>query len=475
MKQPAPDQMPPPVTGTRQASRHKLTRVTFQTSRELDFFSEKELAAQTGHPRAEWPAVVVKELVDNGLDACEEHDIAPRIVIAANAGGITVADNGPGLPESALEGIVDFTKRASSREAYCSPTRGAQGNALKTLLGMPYVLAAESGRLAVSTGRSLFSITCHVDQVSQQIRVTLKKTKVGRRSKNRISYKSGTSVRVEWGRQTDEDGSIQWPFGRCLDTHLRQIEDIARGYSLFNPHSTIIVDWFGNRVEYSATDTSWRKWTPNQPTSPHWYDDPRFERLVGAYITHDRASNKDRTIADFIAEFDGLSGNVKRAAVLEAANLKRAHLSDLANSGGLKLKLIRKLLSAMKAHTAPVTEKRLGQIGRMHITQRLTEFGCKPESIRYKATKGCTEGIPFVMEAAFGAVNDEETRQIHTGVNWSPGIKNPFRSFGTGDGLEAVLSQKYASSMEPIVFTLHVANPCISYTDRGKSAIVIPE
>ena len=33
----------------------KLTRTTFHTSREMDFFSAKELVTQTGHSLGEWP------------------------------------------------------------------------------------------------------------------------------------------------------------------------------------------------------------------------------------------------------------------------------------------------------------------------------------------------------------------------------------------------------------------------------------
>jgi hypothetical protein len=60
----------------------KLGRTTFFTSREMDFFNEKELVTQTGHPKAEWPQVIIKELIDNSLDACEEADdaqVAPTI------------------------------------------------------------------------------------------------------------------------------------------------------------------------------------------------------------------------------------------------------------------------------------------------------------------------------------------------------------------------------------------------------------
>ncbi len=45
-----------------------LNRTTFRTSREMDFFSEKELVAQTGHPMQEWPCVILKELMDQRFE-----------------------------------------------------------------------------------------------------------------------------------------------------------------------------------------------------------------------------------------------------------------------------------------------------------------------------------------------------------------------------------------------------------------------
>ena len=57
-----------------------LERTTFRTSRLLEFCSRKELIAQTGHEPDAWPLVVLKELVDNALDACEEAGIAYELV-----------------------------------------------------------------------------------------------------------------------------------------------------------------------------------------------------------------------------------------------------------------------------------------------------------------------------------------------------------------------------------------------------------
>src|SRR5262245_13727254 len=89
-----------------------LRRTTFRTSREMDFFSEKELVTQTGHQVDEWHLVIAKELIDNSLDACEDAEVAPVIDVTADAAGITVRDNGPGLPEATLQGAMDFTIRA---------------------------------------------------------------------------------------------------------------------------------------------------------------------------------------------------------------------------------------------------------------------------------------------------------------------------------------------------------------------------
>jgi signal transduction histidine kinase len=82
-----------------------LIRPVFTTSRLLEFCSVKELTAQTGHGPDEWRLVIVKELVDNALDACEEHGIAPEITIGIEADSLTVVDNGPGLQAEAITKI----------------------------------------------------------------------------------------------------------------------------------------------------------------------------------------------------------------------------------------------------------------------------------------------------------------------------------------------------------------------------------
>jgi hypothetical protein len=128
----------------------KLTRVAFKVSRLMEFCTRRELQNQTGHSAYDWALVVLKELMDNALDACEEVEVAPEISIDVKDGSITIRDNAGGIDPATIESILDYTIRVSSREAYCSPTRGAQGNALKSILAMAFVPDAISSG-AIST------------------------------------------------------------------------------------------------------------------------------------------------------------------------------------------------------------------------------------------------------------------------------------------------------------------------------------
>src|SRR5262245_9201691 len=96
---------PTPVATANGNGRHAgatLERTTFETSRLLEFFTEKELTMQIGHPEREWPKALVKELIDNGLDASEAAGVSPEVSVTVTDDGFEVKDNGPGLKESTL-------------------------------------------------------------------------------------------------------------------------------------------------------------------------------------------------------------------------------------------------------------------------------------------------------------------------------------------------------------------------------------
>ena len=71
-------------------------------------------------------------------------------------------------------------------------------------------------------------------------------------------------------------------------------------------------------------------------------------------------------------------------------------------------------------------------------------------------------------------VPERQHAPLVCGVNWSPGIINPFRELGRfGQSLDTILSQQRVDRDEPVILVLHMACPRVEYTDRGKSAAVV--
>jgi hypothetical protein len=84
-----------------------------------------------GKRRERFGDVIVKELIDNALDACEAAGVAPEIQIGGDDSHVWVADNGPGVRPEIIERVLDFNVLVSDKAAYRSPTRGQQGQRLE--------------------------------------------------------------------------------------------------------------------------------------------------------------------------------------------------------------------------------------------------------------------------------------------------------------------------------------------------------
>jgi DNA topoisomerase VI subunit B len=452
----------------------KLTRVAFRVSRLMEFCTPRELQNQTGHSVYEWPLVVLKELMDNALDACEEAEVAPTISVTVKPGSITIRDNGGGIETETIKSILDYSIRVSSREAYVSPTRGAQGNALKTILAMGYVLdrkgreddAEAAGLTLIETRGIKHRIKFCVDHVNNEPKISHTTTA------SRIAV--GTKVTIKWPQYGIE----------LLDDRHHSFKQLVESYSWFNPHLTLRGEWHGEEfVNVKATNPAWTKWGPRNPTSPHWYDEMRLQRYLAAHVARDRDLGRHRTVREFIAEFRGLSGSAVQRKVLEEVGCSHQSLAQFfgiekVNRGG-----IAKLLASMRKHSKPVAPKHLGVIGAEHLKQRFLAAGGNADTFKYQQRKGMTDdGIPYVIEFAFGlhqsglGQSQGAIRKIVTGANWSVAINNPFRSFGsTGEGLENTLAQVRANAREPVVCALHLASAYIQYADRGKSSIILTD
>ena len=437
----------------------RLARVAFTTSRLAEFCGEKELTAQTGHAPEEWPLVIAKELVDNALDACEEGEIAPEISIAVSTerGEIVIADNGPGLPIETLGDVLDYTVRTSSREAYVSPSRGQQGNALKCVIAMPFALDGGRGVTVVEAKGQAHRIVFEMDPVRREPRVL--------REIAPSNVQNGTRITVHWPEKASHLlAAAEERFVQALDS-----------FTTLNPHLTVRARWDEREfLDLPATDRGWHKWRTCDPTSAHWYDVEQFERYMAAHIARDQDHGRGgRTVRDFIGELRGLARSGKQKLVLAETGASGVPLAAFFADGR---SAAASLLSACRRHTKPVPPEALGLIGAEHLLADCAAVGAAAESFRYRRHPDTTQaGLPYAIEVAFAYCPGEPDQwRLVTGVNFSVGIGSPFERLGPFNSLASILGRQHVSRHDPVVLIVHYTCPRVDFADRGKGTLALP-
>ncbi len=427
-----------------------LKRSTFETSRALEYLTEKELRAQIGYGAEYWPAAILRELIDNALDACEAADVLPMVTISTTDDCLIITDNGPGIPAQTIIKSLDYLVRVSNKAYYVSPTRGQMGNALKVVWGAAFV-ATGTGCVEVTSRGKCHRIEIGLDRIAQcpQIRHTTKPTIV----------KTGTEVKIHW---TDLTRLLR---ELSPDSYNRPptAAELVAGFVAFNPHAAFILD--GQRTARTSTDMRW-KWSPNQPTSAHWYNAETLRDLIAAYIARERDGAPERTVREFVAEFRGLSATAKQKVVTEGWSGKRLH--EFVAGGDVDPKFVMQLLTRMQAASTAPPATALGIIGQDHLTAWMTAQGVAPDSIRYQRKAGI-DGLPFVLEIAFGVnTDDNSTRCIVTGLNWSPVIGgDPDPTLRSG------IAEARLDPNDPVTLVVHIARPRFQFADRGKTRVML--
>jgi hypothetical protein len=437
----------------------QFDREVVTISRELEYFSSDEQEKQTGYTRTSWwPAVIVKELFDNGLDSAEATGVAPEITLCWSGIRLAVADNGGGIPPEIVRKLADYSTRTSDKLAYVSPTRGAQGNAWKTILAMPYVLDGEHAKPIVIEAQGVrHQIHVSADQIVRQ-------PSIHYQAEDLTVKNGGTTVLLEREQACLREG--------CEDPVF--LPRLISDYSLVNPHATFRLNDANGHAVFPARDPEWTKWSPRDPTSPHWYSHPRFLELVASYV----AAGTKLYVRDFLATFRGLTGTRARMQVLEGAGFPRGmKLEELADRerGTFDENALGRLLATMQKISQPPAPQKLGVLGKEHF---LASLPGDDRSYRYAKQLGADSlGLPYVVEAASRVTEDELLQGLHVGLNWSVSLTNPLQDSwlplgeGRTRGLEGLLRhQRIDLEQDPLALVLHIATPRFDFLDRGKGS-----
>jgi len=458
----------------------KLNRTTFITSRELEYFSSKELSRELGSSSIKWPLVLTKELIDNALDACETSEIAPEITVRLDGTRVSVADNGPGLPKKTLKASLDYNSRTSDKAHYVSPTRGQIGNALKCLWAGPFVYNGEYGndeRGSVTVTTPLYSceISVSVDKIKQKPKLTPVWL-------DRELVKSGTLIEIEWKtvagyipveiadfyksdeEEDENDEEIEDEETPEPRTFSDEVQFLLESYATFNPHASFLLCRHGQTVAIGeALLPGWNKWRTDYPTSPHWYDAEDLRTLIAGYVSNAKGT---MTVREFVTEFRGITGSTKPKVVLAAANLSGQCLNDLISNDEIDMDKTESLLKAMQEASRPVKAAMMGLIGEETLSRRLSEIdGAVSEGIQYVKVPS-EDARPTLIEVVFGVRRDDNGRRIRFGLNCSPAFECPVQ------GLESFL--QYGLSIDPdapISMAVHIMRPALEFTSRAKSML----
>jgi hypothetical protein len=424
-------------------------RVALSFSRDLEFATETELAKRMGCSRHYWLRATAKELIDNGLDACEEAGIETRLIqveVDVERHLLMIADNGPGMAPELVERLCVRSERTSTREAFSTPDRGAQGNALQVLMALPFGFGLEEAGLMITSRGVEHTIRLRVNRLEQ--RVDLERTT------REVPTEPGTTVAIRWPEEID----------------LVTVERLISEHAWLNPHAEFRLDTESETTTWDAT-AAVQKWTPGLPVPAHWYDLDRFAHRVRLEIKRD----PEITVAQFLTTFKGLTSSTKRSEVAAVADLSYKPLAALLDGFGTDLDRGRTalLLSVMQEASRPPKHAVLGAIGKETFgawAASNPDYGA-PELLAYTTVDGVVVGsscIPYRWEIGFCHLPGATERQLLVGHNYSPAIS-------VADIINVILpySPWGFGSSEPIALFLHRITPDRQTLDYGKSRLAL--
>jgi DNA topoisomerase VI subunit B len=440
-----------------------VKRSVFSTPRSAEFLEKRALQSQTGQDADRFGHVVVKELLDNALDAAESNNRAPEIGITlttdqdARVEAVTVTDNGPGLPPEVVERILDFNDNVSDKETLRSPTRGMQGNAFKTLLGIPHALGVT------------VPVVIEAHGVRHEIAVSLDPggALAIRHDTTPSPRTTGTAVTVPLPKGTLKAGEVgEW----------------LQKFALVNPHTLFIEHAHSNPGEGAGTYKptavqGWKKPLPTDPTSAHHYDLAAMKKLVFGHIREAHRGGRDLTLREFVISFAGLSGSIKSKRVT-------GQLPGITRLSGFQAapEQVEVLLAAMREHSSPPKPASLGRVDRAHYEHVFEQAFGLQEAWFNRQQLTDDAGIPWVIEVA--VARTRRPGRMTFAVNYSASFGDPLaRTYLVGDTIKAFGPSSFLGRADAApdlanqrlrAAVVHLICPAPQFTDKGKTTLKVP-
>ena len=464
----------------------------------MEYASLDGLTKMTGVEPENFDLYILKELIDNGLDACETYGMRPElhivIEIKNNLLYLTVTDNGPGIQDQAIKEMTNFTRFSGTKYYVKKPTRGAQGNALMTILGIPGIVSYIEGKnvlepIRIATKDYIYLLRIIIDKVMQKIEPQIEKSKSEPHDDN-----FGTSITVclplnptfvQQEEMDSDEVNDETKKERMWGSYERYY-DLVEGFYLWNPHAEFYFR-FNNKDEarkgeyFRASSSKVNKFAHKGFGSPHWYKEEDFIELVHANIRANKERGKKETLINFAKRFKGCTGNRSELTEALTKGFPEKFIDDLTTDEKAKI-----LFDNLKKVSKPLEIRVLGEIGKDHLRKVIDRYEIQDESLfKYAKIKSMDNGIPYVLEVAFGVVKKLEGRRVQFGINQTITYKLPFeqeqfeadlkkddyQSVYSTYGIDGLLKSLHITEADPVFIAMHLTSPNIRYEDYGKSEV----
>jgi DNA topoisomerase VI subunit B len=416
----------------------------FARNRHLLGFDNKRKALMT----------TIKEAVDNALDACEETEVLPEIIIEVIDMGnerfrVIVEDNGPGIIRKQIPKI--FAKLLyGSKFHTLKQNRGQQGIGISASVMYGQLTTGKPARITskIGKGESAHYFELKID--TQKNAPNILKDQV-------IDWEKDHGTRIEMDIEANYIGGSQ-----SIDEYLKET-------AITNPHVTIIY------TNPKAEQIIFPRATEIMPTKPIVIKPHPYGVELGFMIDMLKTTEA-RTLQSFLTtEFSRVGSGTAKTICLNSSLIPNSKPS------GLNREMVEQLMEGIKKTklVSPPTDC-IQPIGSELLEKGLrkeinAEYYCavtRPPSV-YR-------GNPFVVEASIaygGAIQGDQTARVLRFANRVPLLYQHGACAITKSLLQTAwrnygLSQsKGALPSGPIVIAVHIASVWVPFTSESKEAI----
>ncbi len=453
----------------------------------MDYTTVKGIQQRTGVEKKNLIAFLLKELLDNALDFLETHGhgrgIEPIVKVIVTQEKIIVSNSNFGLEsftKDRIKSIFTFDKFYSSKRNIYRVSRGHLGDALKSVICIPYALATENGiqgwnePLVMTDGSNKsFLIRLILDRLKQTI---------------------NTKIEIQ-PKLTSTNGFTSVEVNFPVHENHSQLRTYLRDYARLNPHITFDFDIYPDldeentaRERYFLPQTQKLSQWSNRP-SIHYYSLPEFQQLI--YGIED-----NNTIAYDVIRLFREATNISR-------NDTKMTIGQLKHDGEKIIELYSKLRdifhTRIKLETQFDTNKKIRQEA---IKNRVEQFGYKVSNIKYRLVHAAVDGdgdsdakFPFIFEITILHTSNASTSYVVNGINSSARYDNPFQGkytntyeWSTSGGkkqqqataVDEILAKygysntKQKSKKTPSIIIVNLISPRINYEGYNKRIDLTP-